>query len=108
MRGFQFAIDTVERMRHRMRDLSGLEVALQRKNIVADDSYVGMLCLGNTPNQDVNLARILRKITCNLLTNKRLRQLRYAQTTLDRIMVGDRHVIHPPLEGCLRISELPQ
>ncbi len=57
-----------------------------------------MLCFGNAPNQDVNLTRILRKITCNLLTNKRLRQPRYAQTTLDRIMVGDRHVIHPSLE----------
>ena len=35
MRGFQFAVDAVERMRHRMRDGLLLQIFLQLENIVA-------------------------------------------------------------------------
>ncbi len=73
MRRFQLAIDAVERMRHRVRDLSGLKITLQGKDVVANDDDVGMLSFGNAPNQNVNLTRILRKISRNLLTNKRVR-----------------------------------
>ena len=36
MARLEFAVDAIKRMRNRMRDLSGFEVVLQFKNIIAD------------------------------------------------------------------------
>ena len=40
---FKLAVDAIKRMRNRMRDLSGFEVVLQFKNIIADAFDFAML-----------------------------------------------------------------
>ena len=66
----QLAVDAVERMSDRMGNLGGREILLQLINIVSDGDNLLVLRLGYSPRQNVNLARILRKISCNLLTDK--------------------------------------
>src|ERR1043166_9243093 len=72
--GFQFAVDTVEWMSHRVGDVGARQIALKRENIVADNGDVSVLLLGNAPDQQVDFARILREICGNLFTYKRIRQ----------------------------------
>ena len=55
-----------------MSDPGRLEITLENKNIVARDLDVGMLLLRNSPHEDMNLTRILRKKRRNLLTNERV------------------------------------
>jgi hypothetical protein len=45
MARLEFAVDAVKRMRNRVRDLGGLEVMLQVKNIIADAFDFPMLLL---------------------------------------------------------------
>src|SRR2546421_1056539 len=98
MRGLEFAVDAVERMRHGVGNFSALQIALQRKNIVPDNNDVGVLLFSNAPDQDVNLARILREISCDLFTNERVGQIADRQTTVDRVVVGNGDEIHPALD----------
>src|ERR1700682_1080163 len=94
---FQLAVDTIKRMRDGVGDLTGLKVALQGEDVIAKDHDVRVLRLGDTPYENVNLARILRKISRNLLTDERIRQISNFEATVDRIVIGDRDVIHPAL-----------
>ena len=66
----QLAVDAVERMSDRMGNMRGYEILLQLINIVSDGHNFFVLRLGYFPGQNVNLARILRKISCNLLADK--------------------------------------
>ena len=45
MARLQFAVDTIKRMRNRVRDLRGLDVMLQLKNIIADPFDLAVLLL---------------------------------------------------------------
>ena len=45
MAGLEFAVNAIKGMRNRMRDLCGLEVLLQLKNIVADRFDIPVLLL---------------------------------------------------------------
>ena len=99
MGGLKFAVNAVKRMRNRMRDLRGLEVALQVKDIVADAFDFAVLLLLKFPRQGRAILHwILRKIGCNLFTDKSVRQICNLQTALDRIVISDRDVIHPALQ----------
>lgn len=95
MRGLEFAVDAVERMRDRMRDFSALQIPLQRKNIISNDNDIVVLLFGNTPDQDVNLAGVLREISGDLLADKRVRQIADLETAVDRVVVRDGDEIHP-------------
>src|SRR5467141_621371 len=75
MRGFEFAVDAVKRMRDRVDNFPALQIALQRKNIVPDNDDIVVLLFSNAPHQDVNLAGVLRKISADLLADKRVRQI---------------------------------
>jgi hypothetical protein len=70
MRRFQLAVDAIEGMRDGVGDVSGLEITLEGQDVVANDDNVGMLGLADSPDQDVNLAGILRKICRNLLADE--------------------------------------
>src|SRR4051812_47716946 len=95
MCGLELAVDTVEGMSDGMGDLAGVKVALKGENVVANDDNIGVLLLGDAPNEEMNLARILRKIRRNLLAYERVRQIRDRQAPVDGVVVGDGHVIHP-------------
>ncbi len=73
MRGVELAVDAVERMRDGVRDRFFLQVALQVENVLAQGDDLGVLRFGNSPDEQVNLARILRKISRNLLADKCMR-----------------------------------
>src|ERR1700682_604729 len=96
--GFQLAVDTIKRMRNGVGDLTGLKVALQREDVIAKDHDVRMLRFGDSPYENVNLARILRKISRNLLTYECIRKICNFEATIDRVLIGDVDVIHPALE----------
>ena len=49
----------------------------------------------NSPNEQVNLAWILRKISRNLFAYKSLQLTGDFQTALDRVVIGDCDEIHP-------------
>src|SRR5437867_620707 len=98
MRRFKLAVNAVERMRDRVRDLTGLQISLERKNIVANEDDVGVLAFGNAPDQNMNLAWVLRKIGRNLFTDERVGQIANGQATVDRVVIGDGDKIHPALE----------
>ncbi len=66
----QLAVDAVKRMSNRMGNLRGREILLQLINIVSNGDNFLVLRLGYSPRQNVNLARILRKISCNLLADE--------------------------------------
>src|SRR5438477_13002675 len=69
MRGLEFAVDAVERMRHRMGDFAALQIALQGKNIVPDNDDIVVLLFSDAPDQDVDLAGVLWKIRGDLLAD---------------------------------------
>ena len=98
MRGLEFAVDAVERMRHRMGDFAALQIALQGKNIVPDNDDIVMLLFSDAPDQDVDLAGVLWKISGDLLADKRVGQIADFETTVDRVVVGDSDKIHPALQ----------
>src|SRR4029077_3591612 len=97
MRRVQFAIDAVKRVRDGMSDLRLLQITLQGENVVAKNNDIVVLGLGDAPDKQVNLARILRKIGRNLFTNKCIRKIDNSKATLDRVVIGDRDVVHPAL-----------
>ncbi len=67
--------------------------------ILSRTMVMSACCLfGNSPNQDVNLAWVLREIGGDLLADKGIRQIANLQTAIDRVVVGDRDEIHPALD----------
>ena len=98
MRGLEFAVDAVERMRHRMGDFAALQISLQGKNIVPDNDDIVVLLFSDAPDQDVDLAGVLWKISGDLLADKRVRQISDLETTVDRVVVGDGDKIHPAFD----------
>jgi len=98
MRGLEFTVDAVERMRYRVRDFPALQISLQRKNIVPDNNDIVVLFFGDAPDQDVNLAGVLRKIRRDLFADKCIRQIADLETTVDRVVVGDGDKIHPAFD----------
>jgi len=76
VRGVEFAVDAVKGMRDGMGERLGLKVLLEIKDVVAQTRDVGMLSLRKPPNEQVNFAWILRKISRNLLANKSIAQRR--------------------------------
>src|SRR5205823_4291208 len=83
----QLAINTVERMGDGVSDFVLGQVFLEIENIVAKASDLSVLGFRNAPDEEMDFARIIRKIGSNLLTNKSLRQVSDFQTPVDRIMV---------------------
>ncbi len=75
MRGLQFAVDAVKRMRHRMHDRLALQIGLQLENVVADAHDLGVLGFRDSPNEQVNLAGIVREISRDLLADKSVRKV---------------------------------
>ena len=69
----ELTVDTVEGMSDGVNDFGGLKVSLKVEDVVANGSDLGMLRFGNSPSQDLNFTRILRKISRNLLADKSLR-----------------------------------
>ena len=101
MRCAQLAVDAVERVCHRVRDLSGLQITLQRKNVVAQNHNVRVLRFGDSPDQEVDLASVAGKVGRDLFADERIRQVANLETTLDRVVIGDGDVIHAALAQLL-------
>src|SRR4029077_6144814 len=94
----EFAIDAVKGMRYRVRDLRSLQVPLQLKNIIAYHIDLAMLVLRNSPNKNMQLARIVWKKRGDLFADKSARPINDLQAAFDRIVVGKGDVVHPPFE----------
>src|SRR5438105_4979764 len=98
VRRVELSVNAVERMGDGVRDLLGLKTSLQLKDIVANPHDIVVLCFGNVPNKNMNLARVLREIRCNLLADERVGQVLDGKATIDRVMIGDRDKVHALLE----------
>ena len=98
MRCLELAVDAVKRMCDCVRDLCALQIALERENIVPDNDDVLVLLFGDAPDQKVNLAGILRKISRDLLADKRVREIADLQTTVDCVVVGNGDETHSALD----------
>src|SRR5207253_7811208 len=70
---FQLAIDAVKGMGDGVGNFSALQITLERENIIPNKGDVVVLLLGNAPNEDVNFARIGRKICRNLFADEGIR-----------------------------------
>src|SRR5258708_7002523 len=95
LRRLQFAVDAVKRMRDRVCDRFALQVTLQIENIHPQLRQLGMLRLRDSPDEEMNLAGILREIGRDLLADEGVLQLRDFQTTVDRVVIGDGNEVHP-------------
>src|SRR5690348_14779819 len=95
---FQFSVDAVERMRDCVRDVCALKITLQREDIVADHSNVRVMLFRNSPDENVDFARVVREVSRDLLADERVRQIPDRETTIDRIVISDRHEVHSALE----------
>ncbi len=98
MRRFELAVDTVEGVSHRMGDVCVLEIFLKGKDVVANDDDVVVLFFRNAPDENMNLAGILREMSGDLLANESVGEVANLQTTVDGVVVGDRDKIHFALE----------
>src|SRR5260370_33621472 len=56
MRGLEFAVDAVKRMRNRVGNIRSWEITLQCENIFPVDVDGVVMLSGNAPDRDVNLA----------------------------------------------------
>ena len=70
VRGFELAVDAVERVRDRMADRRFLEITLQVEDVVAQSRDLGMLRFGNSPDEQMKFTRIMRKIGRNFFADK--------------------------------------
>src|SRR5438477_1375733 len=98
MGGSELAVHAVKRVGHGVGDFSTLQIALESKNIVAKNDDVVVLLFGNAPNQEMDFAGVLRKISCDLLADESVRQVANFETTLDRVVIGQGYEIHAALE----------
>ena len=78
-----------------MSDLGTLKIPLQIEDIFAHAFDIAMLLFRNPPDQNVQLAGVIRKVSSNLLADESPRQMRNFQATIDRIVIGNGDVIHP-------------
>src|SRR2546430_3655558 len=85
-------------MRHRMRDRLSLEITLQIENVVAQLNDLAMLCLRDSPDEDMNLAWVLGKVGCHLFADEGSGQVGDLKISLDRVVVGKGDEIHPALD----------
>src|SRR5437588_205115 len=69
VRCLKLPVNTIKWMRNGVRNFSALQIALKRKYVVSQDRDVLMLFLGDTPDQKVDLAGILREIGRDLLAD---------------------------------------
>src|SRR5437588_6704260 len=98
MGGSELAVHAVKRVRHGVGDFSTLQIALESKNIIANNDDVIVLLFGNAPNQEMDLAGVLRKISCDLLADESVRQIANFETTINRVMIGQGYEIYDALE----------
>jgi hypothetical protein len=91
----EFAVHTVQRVRDCVSDLRTLEVSLKIEDVFADAFDVAVLLFGNPPHQNVQLAGVVRKVSGHLLADEGPRQVRNFQAAIDRVVIGNRDVIHP-------------
>ena len=98
MSRLQFSVHAVERMRNCVRDLRGLQVALQVEDVIADTFYIAMLLLGDSPDKNVQFASVVWEIRCDLFADKGARQVCNLQAAVDRIVVGKGDISHVALE----------
>src|SRR5260370_35135419 len=98
MRGLEFAVDAVKRMRNRVGNIRSGEITLQCENIFPEDDDVVVLLSGNAPDQDVNLAGVLWKIGRDLFADKGIWQIANLKTAVDRVVIGDGDEVHSALE----------
>ena len=68
---------------------------MQLENVAAKDGNIVVLRFGNSPNQQVNLARVLRKISRNLFADERLQPICNRETAINRVVVCDCDEVHP-------------
>lgn len=95
---FQLPVDAVKRMGDGMGDICASKVTLQRKDVVSNNDNIRVVLFGDSPHQKVNLAGVLWKIGCDLLTDKRLRQIADLEAAFDGVVIGDGDEIHPALD----------
>ena len=98
MRALQFSVDAVKGMSDGVCDFRALQIPLQRKNVIANDHDIVVLFLRDAPDQDVDLAGVLRKISCDLLADKSVGQIANCETAIDRVVIGDGDEIHSARE----------
>jgi hypothetical protein len=77
-----------------MRDRLPLKITLQIENVVAHLDDFGVLSLGDSPDEDVDLARVLREVGCDLFADECPGQIRNLQVPVDRVVVGNGDEIH--------------
>src|SRR5215471_20612084 len=94
VRRLEFPIDAVKRMGDGVSDIRGVEVALQGKDVVTNEDNVLVLVFANAPDQNMNLARVLREISGDLLTDERVGQVSNFQAAVDRVVISDGYKIH--------------
>src|SRR2546423_5904811 len=107
VRGVQLAVDAVKRMRHRMRDRLSLEITLQIENVVAQLNDLAMLCLRDSPDEDMNLAWVLGKVGRYFFADEGSGQVGDLKISLDRVVVGNGDEIHPAFaEQAMRFARV--
>src|SRR3954454_24213864 len=94
VRRLEFAVDAVQRMRDRVRDRLALQVSLQLEDVVAQPGDLCVLRFRDSPDEKINLAGILRKMSRDLLAQKCVRQLRDPERSVDRVVIGDGYEVH--------------
>src|SRR5438132_9209572 len=97
MCGGELAVNAVERVGNGMCNSIFGQVFLQLENVATEDRDILVLCWRNPPDQYMNLTWILRKISGNLFANKSLWFVRDCQATVNAVVIGDGHKIHPAL-----------
>src|ERR1041384_8833435 len=95
MRRVQLAVDAVKRMRDRMRDRLSLQILLQIENVVAQLNDLGVLRFRDSPNENVNLARVLGEVGRDFFADESARQIGDLHISIDRVVVGKGDEIHP-------------
>src|SRR6185436_8208686 len=78
-----------------MSDLRTLQVPLQIEDVFANTFDIAMLLFRNAPDQNMELADIVRKVSCNLLADEGPRRVGNFKTAVDRVVIGNGNVIHP-------------
>ena len=97
MRGSELAVDAIERVGEGVGDTIFVQILLQLENVAAKNGDIVVLRLIDPPDQQMKLARILRKICGNLFTDKNVRFFRYCKTAINTVVIGDGNEIHPAL-----------
>ena len=104
--GLELPFTLYKRMRDSVRDLCVLKVPLQIEDVFANAFDIAMLLFRNPPDQNVQLAGVVRKISSNLLADEGPRQVRNFQAAIDRIVIGNGNVIHPAFAQLLHTTAL--